>query len=302
MRKTLMAWLAAFLLAGGAGAQEVYLDNVVIVLDASGSMCNNMRGANIQKLAAAKAAIKEVIKTIPATTQVGLLVFNGKADGWAYPLGPRDDEKMLSAVASLTADGGTPLGAYMKTGADKLLESRKSQYGYGSYRLLIVTDGEASDPKLVEAYTPDIIARGIVTDVIGVDMASDHTLATRVHSYRRANDPDSLRQAIREVFAEVGKTFDGKASEDAFAELAGFPTELALATISALASSGNQPIGEQPAGIAEPEPVKTADQPAPALVQHPKSAENNSSGWNTAVIIVIFIVIASSLRRRRRRR
>ena len=76
----------------------------------------------------------------------------------------------------------------MKKGADTLLKARKSQYGYGSYRLLVVTDGEASDPGLVERFTPDIISRGIITDVIGVDMNKAHTLATKVHSYRSAND------------------------------------------------------------------------------------------------------------------
>ena len=84
----------------------------------------------------------------------------------------------------------------MKRGADALLKAREKQFGYGTYRLLIVTDGEAGDPRLVESFTPDIISRGITIDVIGVEMPSRHTLATRVHSYRNANDPESLRQAI----------------------------------------------------------------------------------------------------------
>jgi hypothetical protein len=101
-------------------AQEVYVDNVVVVLDASGSMKSNMRGSSMPKITAARNAIKEVIQTIPQTTRVGLLVFGGGADGWVYQLGPRDDQKLFASLQRISASGGTPLGSYMKTGADKL--------------------------------------------------------------------------------------------------------------------------------------------------------------------------------------
>ena len=77
----------------------------------------------------------------------------------------------------------------MKQGADALLDARKKQFGYGTYRLLVVTDGETDDAGLVDGYTPDIISRGITIDAIGVEMQSQHTLATMVHSYRSADDP-----------------------------------------------------------------------------------------------------------------
>ena len=62
------------------------------------------------------------------------------------------------AIDSITSQGGTPLGEYMKQGADALLDARKKQFGYGTYRLLVVTDGEANDAGLVDGYTPDIIS------------------------------------------------------------------------------------------------------------------------------------------------
>ena len=37
--------------------------------------------------------------------------------------------------------------------------------------------------------------------IIGVNMKSDHTLATKVHSYRRADDPSSLTKAFSDVFS-----------------------------------------------------------------------------------------------------
>ena len=144
----------------------------------------------------------------------------------------------------------------MKRGADVLLDARRKQFGYGTYRLLVVTDGEAGDARLVEAYTPDIISRGITIDCIGVEMASRHTLATKVHSYRNANDPESLKQAISEVFAEVASGDAGQTGEDAFELIADLPEATASAMLKSLSTSGNQPIGESPS-------MRSVESPSP---------------------------------------
>lgn len=196
----------------------------------------------------------------------------------------------------------------MKMGADRLLEARKAQYGYGSYRLLVVTDGEASDTNLVERFTPDIIARGIITDVIGVDMAKAHTLATRVHSYRSANDPASLKAAIQDVFAEVGRTDQGQTGETAFEELAGLPQGLAMAMISAQASSGNHPIGEQAGSEAarvSAQPAGSVPAPVAAVPPRPVSTPVQKRGFKlnipliTTVFAVVFLWRAFGRNRRR---
>ena len=56
-------------------------------------------------------------------------------------------------------------------------------------------------------------------------MASRHTLATKVHSYRNANDPESLKQAISEVFAEVASGDAGPGGENAFELITDLPEE-----------------------------------------------------------------------------
>ncbi len=220
-------------------------DNVVIVLDASGSMKQKMRGTNIKKMDAAKDALKAVLQNVSPNTHIGLLVFSSKnlKNDWAYPLGPRDEQELIKAIDLPIANRGTPLGEYIKIGADRLLEAREGQYGYGTYRLLIVTDGDANDPELVDRYTPEVLARGITMDVIGVDMEQDHTLATMAHSYRRANDPASLEQAIREVFAELSTDTGDFSMDEAFDLIAPIPLETAAAALQALSTSGNEPIG-----------------------------------------------------------
>jgi len=250
IRKSIIGWiLTSFLIMAVFLPVHADVDdnNVVIVLDASGSMGDAMHQSSMLKIDAAKAALREVLREVPMDTNIGLLVFSAGniSDDWVYPLGPRDDMALIEAIDRPVPYGGTPLGDYIKKGADRLLEKRDEQFGYGTYRLLIVTDGEAGDPDLVELYVPEVTARGITIDVIGVDMRTTHTLATKVHSYRRADDPATLKKALAAVFAEVGGTDSDAASEDAFAQIAPIPDEMASVMLKALSASGNQPIGER---------------------------------------------------------
>lgn len=213
--------------------------HVVVVLDDSGSMNERMRSnRSTTRMQAAKQSLITVLDSLPADSQVGVVTLNG---GWKVQLGPINKAAAKKAIRSIGAKGGTPLGRFMKHGTDALLNARQKDH-YGSYRLLIVTDGEAGDQELVEKFLPDILSRGVTTDVIGVDMQSDHSLATAVHTYRRADDPDSLTQAVREVFAETSAN-TSDAGEDDFDLVAGIPDEVAHAALEALAESGNHPIG-----------------------------------------------------------
>lgn len=308
MRKLLSAMMAVAVLAGTvprAGAQNI--DNVVILLDASGSM-NGMMGP-VKKIDAAKSAMKEILKSLPPTTHVGLLVFSASnVKDWAYPLGPRDDQKLTAAIDLPQPYGGTPLGTYMKMAADRLLEARKAQFGYGTYRLLVVTDGEANNERksMVDDYTRDIIARGITVDVVGVMMARTHTLATKVHSYRSADDPASLKNAIKEVFAEVAKPKDAAAEAEVFAEIAPLPGEVATAIINALSSSGNHPIGEKPVVVpppgatppSSPQPQKPVAA-SPATSAPPPKSGGSGSSWfaGAAVVIIAFLLFRGRAKR-----
>ncbi len=246
MRPLLAGTALTFLLSTLSSALgQNSIDHVVIVLDASGSMKQKMPGTNQPKMDAAKDALIEVLSNIPQSTHVGLLVFSaaGIKDHWVYPLGERDDNTLLPAIRSIKPNRGTPLGKYIKIGADRLLEERQAQFGYGTYRLLVVTDGEANDRDLVDRHTPEVLSRGLRVDVIGVAMKKDHTLATKVHTYRRANDASTLKQAIAEVFAEVGSQQGNMADDDAFDVLEPLPMEFASTAIASLSNSGNEPIG-----------------------------------------------------------
>ena len=298
----MLAGLAA--MGGAAPADDVYTDNAVIILDSSGSMGDRMRGSNVQKMAAAKTALIAALKQVPGTVQIGLLVFSGRGGdlNWLYPLGRRDDARLIKAINRPQPGGDTPLGQYIKIGADRLLEERRKQHGYGTYRLLIVTDGEATDGNLTDVYVPEVLARGITIDVIGVDMSRAHALATSVHSYRSADDPSSLQKALVEVFAEVSSTgADAAIGADAFELISPLPDKAAAGMLEALGRSGDHPIGEKPnvatqqQNVAAPTPG-SADQAAP--MQPPPSMPRQSkpvSGLMIIVAVVLALLFIRSL-------
>jgi len=241
MKKYIFLCLSALVLIFSSQA-DVNTDNVVIVLDASGSMGEPM--GNIRKMDAAKDAIATVLKTVPQSTHIGLLVFSGsnKVESWVYPLGVRDDTDLLAKLRKIHPRGGTPLGKFIKIGADRLLKEKQAQLSYGTFRLLIVTDGQANDKGLVRKYTPDVLSRGIIMDVIGVKMNKAHELAKVAHSYRSADDPASLTKAIADVLAEVSTASKGAAHDDAFALLDPIPDGVALIMVQALAVANTKPI------------------------------------------------------------
>ncbi len=307
----IVAVLGSLPVVSSAVAQETLQDNIVVVLDASGSMSQYMSTGSLDRMQTAKNALHKVLLDLPPTANVGLLVFShrnhGRLGDWVYPLGPVNKQKLAAAIDSPQPGGITPLGAYLKIGADRLLEQCAKQRGYGTYRLVVVTDGEASDPDLVDRYLPDILNRGFIVDVIGLDMASDHVLAMRVHSYHRANDITTLETALTNIIAEVGAGGDDSTAAEDFELIAGLPEGIAPKVIEALRSSGNQPIGELPtlAGRSPQGAGHSATSPGSRPGRRTGAASSSSRRAFVLVLLVVAVVallIASSVKKKRRRR
>lgn len=213
--------------------------NVVVLVDDSGSMMDSMR-SGVRRIQAAKDALKVVLGQLPADARVGVLALN---QGWIFPPQPVDYDQMSGRIDQLRASGGTFLGENLKLAADELLKVRKEQV-YGDYRLLIVTDGEANDQRVLDFVLGDVMARGITVDVIGVDMNSDHSLATKVHNYRRADDAATLQKAIAESLAESAADDTDTNEESDFELIASLPPDLAMNIIQSLTTAKNSPVGE----------------------------------------------------------
>ena len=224
---------------------------VAVVLDDSGSMDEPMPGARGSKMDAAKAALRGAFAALPPATRVGLFTLNtgwvrdGDESGFtAFPIGETDPAEIAAVLDQVRAEGGTPLGARVVEAADALLAARAANR-YGSYRLLIVTDGEANDADLLEAAVPRALGAGLTADVIGVAMAADHTLATKVDRYRSADDPAALSAALAETLAESGGAGDDGAARD-YELIASLPDGFAAAALPALADDADAPLRINP--------------------------------------------------------
>lgn len=290
--------LSVLVLVHQSGAEDaLHADNIVVILDASGSMKDRFsRDRTLTKMDAAKAALREVVAKVPAETHIGLLVFSGAnvRDDWVYPLGAVDMPRLIAAIDLPKPSGGTPLGKYIRIGANRLLAQREKQYNYGSYRLLVVTDGEASDARKVRLYTPEVLNRQIRIDVIGVDMKTEHMLANMVDSYRRADNPGELVAAVSQILAE---TTDAPgtdvSSEEVFEVIAPLSSEIALDLIQRLTTP--------PSNVAITEAsVETAPvQPAAPSQQSRKPRRNRIGNFLWLQVLVIAVVAFLVLRRKR---
>ena len=281
-------------------ADDIHKDNIVVILDASGSMQEKFSGDQTKsKMEAAKAALQEVLAKVPDDTWIGLLVFSGAniRNEWVYPLGEKDTQKLIAAIDLPQPGGGTPLGKYIRIGANRLLDERAKQYNYGNYRLLIVTDGEASDAAQVEYYTPEILNRQIRVDVIGVDMKTDHMLAKVVDSYRRADNPGELVAAVSQILAETGDTGTDAGGEDAFEYIAPLSSEIAADLIQRLTTPpSNTAIAVQSMPAPAPQTTTTPRQtPTPQV----PDAENQGTPWWVILLIGLFAIGFLVLRNRK---
>lgn len=276
------------------GDTDLHTENIIIILDASGSMREKFRADQSKsKMDAAKEALKEVLAKVPDNTHIGLLVFSGSnvQNEWVYPLGPKNTEQLLAAIDLPQPGGGTPLGQYMRIGTNRLLEQREKQYNYGNYRLLIVTDGVAQDQEKVAQYTPEILDRQIRVDVIGVDMQTDHLLAKDADSYRRADNPGELVAAVTQILAETGGTGTDLDGEQAFEDIAPLSEDIALDLIQRITMPpSNTAITTTYKRTTITRQQKSSTQTLQLPLKQPiQQSGGNNSFW---ILMVLIIVIA----------
>ena len=253
-------------------------DNIVIVFDTSGSMNTSMKGGKT-RLQTAQEALINVLSKVPESTNVGVLSFNG----WIYDLSPVDLPKLKNAIQHTGAAGGTPLYQYIAVGTTRLLQKRNDNGNAGSYKLLVVSDGEAGDASLNRdgrfrdgsvklGVLKDVLSRGIIVDAIGLDMEANHPLSLEINgSYMRGNDSNSLTKAIAKSVAEVGFGATKDASDESFREISELPENFVQSSLKGLTTFQNQPIGEQPPK--EVQPVN--GEPTSSVTPSPSNTTNS---------------------------
>ena len=156
----------------------------MIILDASGSMLEN--DAPGLRIDAAKSAIRDMVSELPASAELGLVVYgNGTGSSEAelaagckdvttlVPMGPVNNKTFLSTVDGIEASGYTPIGEALRTAAKGLPKE-------GPRAIVLVSDGEdtcAPPP-------PCEVAKELAGD--GVDLTV-HTVGFKVDDAARAD-------------------------------------------------------------------------------------------------------------------
>ena len=187
--------------------------NFYFIFDQSGSMAEYC--SNEEKINVAKKAIIETMKNLSSQVNVGLMVIGSNtATEYAelLPIGVATDaykKRFTDIITDIEPLNGTPLVQAIKLVVDKLVIQKKKQLGYGEYRIIVITDGEATDGDVQEAAVYAIqYAMGIYT--IGLCIDTSHPLYQFSVSYHDAENYDELKNALASVTAET-TTFDSVA-------------------------------------------------------------------------------------------
>jgi hypothetical protein len=297
-------WILALLLLMGGRASAT--DTLVVVIDASGSMNDQkIKNSRMTRMEAVKQALKKTLVKLPPNTDLGILVFSasginpGTPEEWIYPIGKPIADKVVAAISRVEPHGGTPLGDYIKIGADRLLDRRGKSGNSGRFRLLVVTDGENNEGASPEPMVADAKRKGIEIDLIGaaLDGGAEHSLARLVTglptpgSYQNAENADSLAETVANMIKEAPMTSSGGIDPILFEEIAPLPEGVASVMVKTLAHYNNTPLGE-------PDPVFTITQDDRGELQvtvTPEATNGSSLGYYALWVFggfVGFVVVA----------
>ena len=126
--------------------------------------------------------------------------------GLILPLSSVSDARtaLPPRVAQVRSDGGTPLTAAMQASRRALEQEAARTGGFGTYRILVTTDGEASNADSLQAEIEDIArTTPIQVATIGVGIGGNHILRRPdLASFVAIDNVGELAAALRAAIAE----------------------------------------------------------------------------------------------------
>jgi len=165
------------------------------------------------RLEGAKWAVEQFLPLVPRDVNLGLWVFDANGNSERVALGPDKRAQLIAEVQKIRAGGRTPLTESIEQGVNRLVQQRDKQLGYGEFRLVVVTDGEATGRPLPQAvaYARE---RRMPIYTIGLCLSAEHQLRKSSVSYRAADSIEALKLGLEETLAETNvfdpPTFPGR--------------------------------------------------------------------------------------------
>lgn len=166
-----------------------------IVLDDSGSMEGD--------IVAAKRAVVGALEAMDAQDRVAVLALNA---GTILPFSRVSDARsaLSDLLRPIVSDGSTPLTRSIQD-AQGLLEAEAATVrGFGTFRLIVTTDGQADDGVALDAAIETLAASTpIQITTIGIGIEGGHVLRREdLGSFVDVANVDALEQALQAAVAE----------------------------------------------------------------------------------------------------
>ena len=184
-------------------------ENVILVLDASGSMWGRVDGR--EKIVIAREVVGQVLGDLGERVNLGVVAYGHRSKGdcsdieKVIPVGPVNAGSYMSVINKITPKGKTPITEAVRLSAEEL------RYQEDKATVVLVSDGLETceaDPcalaRELEQAGIDFTAHVIGFDLKDADTSSLRCLAeTTGGKYLSADNADELGSAIGQVVAEV---------------------------------------------------------------------------------------------------
>lgn len=166
-----------------------------IVLDDSGSMGGDME--------AAKAAVLGALDAMQDSDRIAVLALNAGTVLGFSDVG--DAKAQLPALLEpIRSDGSTPLTRSITHARDLLAEEAATMRGFGTFRMIVTTDGQADDSDALDAVIERLAAiTPIQVTTIGIGIRGQHVLRRQdLGSFVDVANVDALQEALQAAVAE----------------------------------------------------------------------------------------------------
>jgi Ca-activated chloride channel family protein len=163
--------------------------SVMLVTDKSGSML----ASDVQptRLAAAQAAARTFMDSVPDSLQVGFLSYAGTVEGVIEPT--LDHSTVTDAIDALRAQGGTATGDALSAALDRLEARRGTSGDTAPAAIVLLSDGKTTDgtDPLLAADRAKKLGVPISTVALGTDQGV--VIGPTGEPFRVAPDPATLK-------------------------------------------------------------------------------------------------------------
>ncbi len=205
----LLALALIFLATGGHERLQAAEENVMLVLDGSGSMWG--RVDDEPKITIAKRVVGQVLNDLAGKVNMGVMAYGHRSKGdckdiqTLIPLGPVNAKTYMSTIAKVQPKGKTPITDAVRKGAEEL------KYREEKATIILVSDGLETCEADPCGLAKDLEAQGIdfTVHVVGFDLSNQDTSSLQCLAdetggkYLPADSANELNSAIGQVVAEV---------------------------------------------------------------------------------------------------